>query len=109
MGGGTMIGETKYEVEISGIKVTKVPPAGELRLWEVSSGKELKAVKFSDCSIRALVSQKDGKTLMSARSDGNVDWWATPTMRRVKTAKNPLGEEGLVLISREAGFLFLGD
>jgi WD40 repeat protein len=99
VGGGT-IAETKVDFELFGVKVTKVPPSGELKLWEVSSGKELKTVKFAGISIRGLVFAKDGSVLMSARSDGKVDWWETPAMRRVKTEKNPFGEDGVVVISR---------
>ena len=98
--GGGKPGETIVDLDLFGVKVTKVPPSGELKLWDVSSGKELKTVKFADCDIRDLVFSKDGKMLMSARSNGKVDWWEAPALRRVKTAKNPLGEYGLVVISR---------
>ena len=75
--GGGKLGKVKYELEISGGRVTKVPSVGELKLWEVSSGKELTTLKFDGCNIRGLVFSADARAsfLMAARSDGNVDWW----------------------------------
>ncbi len=106
--GSGKLGEIKYEFGLSGVKTTKIPGAGEIKVWELSSGKELKTLKFDGCDVRELVFAKEGNVLMSGRADGKVDWWEEPpTMLRIKTETNPFGEHGRVVISRAGKVIFL--
>jgi len=57
----------------------------------VSSGKELNTAKCGDCVIRELVFAKGGSVLVSARSDWQVDWWETSTVRPSKNRKKTAG------------------
>jgi WD40 repeat protein len=70
-------------------------PEGEIKLWDIATGKE-KAVFKGDGHVvtHALEFARDGKTLVSAGSDGTVRQWDVATGRQIDSVMGLAIAEG---------------
>jgi sugar lactone lactonase YvrE len=65
---------------------------GEVRLWQVSDGRELSRIRGHTASIRSIAFHPDGRVLASGSQDGTVKLWDPSTgrvVRAIECARSP--------------------
>ncbi len=60
---------------------------GEIKIWDIKAGKEVRVIKGHGDSIEGLAVSKDGKYLASASADQTVKIWELATGKDVQTLK----------------------
>jgi len=60
-----------------------------LKLWEVSSGREIRTFKGHSSSINAVVFSPDGKLALSGSYDNTLKLWQVDSGREIRTFKGP--------------------
>jgi WD40 repeat protein len=65
-------------------------PGGLVRLWDVSTGKELRALKGYGNGVRSVAYSFDGKRLVSGSHDGTVRVWDSATGKELLKIEVPV-------------------
>ena len=60
---------------------------GNIKLWDITTGKEIKTLKGNSNGITSLRFLPDGKTIISVSYDGTVKQWNVVTGKEIKTYK----------------------
>ena len=63
-----------------------------LRLWELSTGQELRSLDMQTGQAHSLAIRADGQCLLMASNDGSVHWWRFPAMELMGTWQHPQGQ-----------------
>jgi WD40 repeat protein len=61
--------------------------SGEIKLWDVITGKEIRTLKGHSFAVLSLAFAADGKTLASGSADGTVKLWDVATGKELRTFK----------------------
>ena len=67
------------------MKDFKVETTGQVRLWDVTSGREIGVLKGHGRGVTKLVFSRDGKFIASAASDNTIKIWDVENRREVRT------------------------
>lgn len=67
------------------MKDFKVETTGQVKLWDVASGREIGALKGHGRGITKLIFSRDGKFLATAASDNTIKIWDVENRRDVRT------------------------
>ncbi|WP_246275813.1 WD40 repeat domain-containing protein, partial [Brasilonema bromeliae] len=71
----------------TGTKIASASSDQTVKLWDVSSGKELKTLQGHSAEVRSVSFSPDSKTIASASSDKTVKLWDTSSGRELKTLR----------------------
>ena len=67
------------------MKDFKVETTGEVKLWDVASGRELGVLRAHGRGVTKLVFSRDGKFIASAASDNTIKIWDVENRRELRT------------------------
>jgi WD40 repeat protein/uncharacterized caspase-like protein len=67
------------------MKDFKVETTGEVKLWDVASGREIGALKSHGRGVTKVAFSRDGKFLASAASDNTIKIWDVENRREIRT------------------------
>jgi WD40 repeat protein len=69
---------------------------GEIRMWDLTTGKELAVFNWSENRVNSIAFSPDGALLAACSSNGSVSLWDVATSRKkTDPGKNPQGGTGL--------------
>lgn len=83
-------------------------PVGEIRLWDVATGKETATLKGRAGMVWSVVFSPNGKTLASSSHDGTVKLWDVATGKNTTTFQANTGFFGSVAFSPDGKTLASG-
>ena len=67
------------------MKDFKVEAVGQIRFWDVASGREIGAIKGHGRGVSKVAFSRDGKVLASAATDNSIKMWDAATRNELRT------------------------
>jgi WD40 repeat protein len=106
----TVAGDTLYDAVFSpdGKTIAAAGYDAVIRLWDVSSGKQLGQLKGHNGAIYDLEYSPDGGVLISASADETVKVWNPKSMQRLDTLSQPEGEVLVTKITKDGQHVLAG-
>ncbi|HND54433.1 MAG TPA: WD40 repeat domain-containing protein, partial [Pirellulaceae bacterium] len=74
---------------------------GEIRVWDLESGKEIALCDGVDCLVTALTFTPDGKRIVAGLKNGELAEWSTENWRRARTLREHRGAVNDVVFLRD--------
>ncbi|MEL6164807.1 MAG: WD40 repeat domain-containing protein [Cyanobacteria bacterium J06628_3] len=82
---GEIISSTSFSPD--GKTIASASYDGTVKLWDSTTGKEIKTFKGTSNGINSIAFFPDGKTIITASNDGTVKLWDISTGKEIKTHK----------------------
>ncbi len=87
------------------LKDMKVEAIGQVRFWDVSSGKEISTISGHGKAVSEVAFSRDGKLLATSSTDNTIRIWDIATQRALQTLRGITANVDSLAFSPDAGLL----